>query len=415
MRVRGVVPFTAVLLAVSAQSGAAQTTGRAAAADWTAWYGCWNAAETTDAASGIAPLVCVLPGDSPSAVRIATIENGEITEETVVRADGVARPIEDGGCTGSESAFFSNDGRRIFTRAELSCSGLGRVSTGVLAMVSETEWVDAQALTVNGQHAARTIRYRVADASDTPTWLVSELPQDRQLAQETARLDASMPLEIDAVVEASGHIASPAVEAMLAARQHGFGLDAAKLIALRDRGVPTSTIDVMVALSYPAKFAVAPRQDARDYGDLEAGRDNAAAAWVEDCYDPYRTSGRTSCYSSRYGNPYGYGAYNRNRYGYSPYGYDPYGWNYGSRPIVVIVRPDADEEPRGGSVVKGRGYTRTGTARGTANPRGAERTGSDPSPARATGSTTSSSSPPSSSTGGSSEPTRTAKPRGGGN
>src|SRR5688572_22870441 len=122
---------------------------------------------------------------------------------------------------------------------------------------------------------------------------------------------------------------------------------------LSEQGVPASTIDVMVALSYPTKFAVAPRQpqQAGGVGDLEQ---NAARAWVEDCYDPYYSSRRYGCTSNRYG--YGYG-YDRGRYGYSPYGYDPYGWNYGSRPVVVIVRPsDGESDQRGGAVVKGRGY-----------------------------------------------------------
>ncbi|MGH7447020.1 MAG: hypothetical protein ACRELT_05650 [Longimicrobiales bacterium] len=400
MTTRAWIPIAAALLAAPVQASAAPAEP---AGDWTAWYGCWRAVETTaDAGS----LVCVLPGDEPATVRIATIEGDRITEETIVRADGVARPLEDGGCAGSESAFFSNDGRRIFTRAELACSGLGRLSTGVLAMVSESEWIDAQALTVNGQHAARTIRYRAADPADVPAWVAAELPQGQRLAQETARLDASTPLDIAAVIEASRHVASPAVEALLAERQQGFGLNAGKLVQLREQGVPASTIDVMVALSYPAKFAVEPRREyASDRADLEQ---NAARSWIEDCYDPYYSSRRYGCTSSRYG--YGYGG----RYGYSPYGYDPYGWNYGtrSRPVVVIVRPDDDDTARsGGSVVKGRGYRRTGDSNGTAAPRSATERRGDPTPVRATDRSSTATSTPSTST----TTRRTAKPRGNNN
>lgn len=410
MKTRVWIPIAAALLLAPTHSSAAPAPVQTG--DWTAWYGCWRPVDTTN---GAAPLICMLPGDGPTSVRMATIENGEIADETVVRADGVARPLEEGGCTGSESAFFSADGRRIFTRAELACDGLGRVSTGVLAMVSEDEWVDAQALTVNGQHAARTIRYRIADASELPTWLATVLPQGRELAQETARIDASMPLDIDAVVEASKHVAAPALEAMLAIHQHGFGLDAKKLVQLRDLGVPASTIDVMVALSYPAKFAVSPREYDTGRGDAGLDRENAARAWADDCYEPYGSMNRYDCYDNRYGNRYGYGyGYGyRNRYGY---GYDPYRWNHGSTPIVVIVRPDEGDDARtGGAVVKGRGYTRTGTTRGTATPRRAEPTSSGATTTRATGSTSTTRSSPPSSSGGSTKPRRTAKPRGGGN
>ena len=405
MKTRVWIPLAALMAAAPAQAVAAE----AQQGDWAAWYGCWRAVDSTD---GAAPLVCVLPGADASAVRIATIEDGQIAEETVVRADGVAREITEGGCTGSESAFFSTDGRRIFTRAELACSGLGRLSTGVLAMVSETEWVDAQALTVNGQHAARTIRYRAADATEIPSWIAAELPQDQQLAQETARLDAASPLEIDAVIEASRHVAAPVVEAMLAERQHGFGLNADKLVRLQQAGVPTSTIDVMVALSYPTKFAVAPQRGMRS-DDGGYAEQNAARSYMEDCYDPFFTSSRYGCYNSRYGYGYSRGG---GIYGYSPYGYDPYGWNYGTRPVVVIVRPDDGDaaDPRGGAVVKGRGYTRTGTARGTANPRGADATRSSPDRATSTSRPATTSKPSTTTSGSSSKPTRTAKPRGGG-
>jgi hypothetical protein len=407
MKTRVLIPIAAALLVAPTASNAAAAPAQAG--DWTAWYGCWRPVDTTNGDA----LICVLPGDGPTAVRMATVENGEITDETVVRADGVARPLEEGGCAGTESAFFSADGRRIFTRAELACSGLGRISTGMLAMVSEAEWVDAQALTVNGQHAARTIRYRAADASELPTWLATVLPQGRDLAQETARLDASMPLDVDAVAEASRHVAAPALEALLAERGHGFGLDAKKLVQLRDLGVPTSTIDVMIALSYPAKFAVEPAQYDTDRGAVDLDREYAAAR-ADDCYESYSRVRMYDCYDSRFGYGYGYGYGYRNRYGY---GYDPYRWNYGSTPVVVIVRPDeGDGDPRtGGAVVKGRGYTRTGATRGTASPRGPERTSSGATTVRSGSSTTTTRSSPPSSSGGSTTPRRTAKPRGGGN
>lgn len=396
MTTRVLIPIAAALVAIPVQTSAAP------ADDWSAWYGCWRA---IDSAAGATPLVCVLPGQDAMSVRIATIEDGQIADEMVVRADGVARPIEDGGCEGSERAFFSEDGRRIFTRAELACNGLGRVSTGVLAMLSEAEWVDAQALTVNGQHAARTIRYRVADASEVPSWVATELPQDQQLAQQTARLDASTPLDIDAVIEASQHVAAPALEALLAERQQGFGLTADKLARLAKQGVAASTIDVMVALSYPAKFAVAPQRARGAGGEDWNDERNAARSYMEDCYDPFTSGRRYGCYASGYG----YGYDRRGMYGYSPYGYDPYGWNYNSRPIVVIVQSDDEREPRGGEVVKGRGYTRSGATRGTASPR------TEPGTTTSAGkSTTTTASPPSSSTGSSSKPTRTAKKRGGG-
>ncbi|HEX6309416.1 MAG TPA: hypothetical protein VFZ69_14565 [Longimicrobiales bacterium] len=400
MRTRTMIPIAALLLAAPVSLSAAPRAG-----DWTPWYGCWRA-ETVAEEAG--PLVCVLPGDAPMAVRIATIEDGNITEETVLRADGVARPIEEGGCSGTERAFFSSDGRRVFTRAELACTGLGRTSTGVLALVSPGEWVDVQALTVNGQHAARTIRYHAASPSEIPEWAAAALPQDQRLAQEAARIDASTPLDEAAVIEASQNVAAPAVEALLAASATGFRLDARKLVQLQQQGVPASTIDVMIALSHPERFAVAPRDPSMQVEEIDDGLRRERAARAERCFDPFWARYSMDCYGYGY---YGYG-YSSRRYGYSPYGYDPFGWSYSNRPIIVIVDPNGDERS-GGAVVKGRGYTRGGTATGTATRREDR---SSPSPARSTSSTRpSSSATPSSSSGSSSSQPRKAKPRGGGN
>ena len=403
MKARIWIPFAAVLL----MAGAVAAQGSPAQGSWTAWHGCWTALQG-DVPAG--PIICMLPGEDTLSVRIATLGDGAVQEETVLRAEGVARPVEAGGCTGSERAFFSNDGLRVFTRAELACAGIRRVSTGVLALVSEMDWLDVQAMTVEGRHAVRSVRYRAvgAEAAEAvPAEIAAALPQNQRLAQEAARLHASAPLDISAVAEASRIVAAPAVETLLAARGQSFDLDAHTLLALKEQGVPASTIDIMVALSYPARFTV------REVGGIAQTGETMPAAWrsggsalAEDCYDPYWSSrryrGAANCYD------YGYG-YDR-RYGYSPWGYGPFGWTSGGSPVIVIVQPD--QTRAGGEVVKGRGYTRTGgPTRGTATPRTPAR-GAD------TGSTTSASG--NSGTARSSEPKndassgtgRTAKPRG---
>jgi hypothetical protein len=399
---------TAVWLALAA--GLATPT-EPADGSWAAWHGCWQV--QGEAASA---MVCMLPGDAPDAVRIATIEAGSITAEQIVRADGVSRPVDEGGCTGMERAWFSRDGRRVYTRAELNCSGMQRISTGVMAMISEVGWVDAQAVTVGAQHVSRSVQYRAVPERDVPAPIAALLPRGQHMALEAARLHAAAPLDIDAVIEASQAVAAPAVEALLAARAQGFGLDGRKLVQLADAGVPTSTINVMVALSHPTRFAVATPAPA-DVPAAEFAR--TRASWADECYDPYWSSRRYRneyCYDTRMG--LGYGIHNRygsyyGRYGYSPFGYDPYGWDRGGRPVVVIIQPGGgdDSERTRGEVVKGRGYTRTsGSATGTATPRSATTRESPSKPASATtGSSTSSSGSGSSS----SEPTRTARPRGG--
>lgn len=397
MRYRTWIAGAALMLAaapVAAQDGGG----------WAAWQGCW-ATTAEDAPSG--ELLCVAPGADAQSVRMITVRGGVVVDETAVRADGVERPVVEGGCSGTEVAEFSADRRRVYTRSEMDCDGVRRTSSGVLAMVSEVEWVDAQALDVGGNVAVRSARYRVAA---TPALVVPAVPAEQRMVVESARLAASAPLTPEAVVEASSHVATPAVEAFLAARQQGFALNANRLLALRDAGVEESTIDLMVALSYPQKFAVRERAVEEQRGDVMA-----TSPWYGVRGDP--RYGASSCFDvwgyPTYADSYCSSVYRNMRLGYSPYGYGTYGWNRYDRdtPVIVIVDPRTlpgnPDDDQGGRVVKGRGYTSSGATRGTAGPR------STPSSTTSTGSVRStpaaSTSPTTSS--GSSTPVRTAKPK----
>jgi hypothetical protein len=388
---------------VAAAPAGGETAGQGS---WTAWYGCWRAVGEAGAADG---MVCVLPGADAVSVRMVTLEDGAVVHESVVTADGRAGRVDEGGCTGVQQARWSRDGRRVFLSATLDCDGVQRESSGVLAMISEHEWMDVQAVSVAGRDAVRTIRYRPARDEDVPASMAVALTDDRTMRREAARLHASTPMDTDAVIEAAGAVAPAAVEALIASQGHGWTLDAATLVRLSDAGVPPSVLDMMIAVSYPRRFAVAPREEPR-YPD----RGPRIARYRDDCidsyYSPYRRY-RTDC-ALLYGVAgYGYGV--GYRYMYSPWGYDPYGWGYGYRP-VVIVRPDGGDPGSRGNLVRGRGYTRSGSGTsGTAQPRSSGSSGS-PSTSSSPGVQAS---PPSSgsdsgSSGGSSG--RTARPRDGG-
>jgi hypothetical protein len=414
MKTTVLIPIAALALAAGPAAGElAGSAGELAATPQTltAWHGCWA---PVGADAPVGSVVCVLPGESPSAARIVTLEAGEIVGETSLSVDGVARAVEDGGCTGTETASWSRDGRRVFTRTELDCGGMPRVSTGVIAMVAENEWVDVQTVNVGGQHGSRTLRYRSVRPENTPEALRAQLPQDRRLVLESARLQASAALDFDAVVEAAGLIAAPAVEALLAAGRTGFDLDARRLVQLERAGVPGSVLDMMIALSYPQTFAVEERP--QPTVPTEPAYWRGGSAMLDECRDPFYARGlsRLECdmlmrrqygrYGYGFGSPYGY------RFGYSPWGYDPYGWNYGNTPIVVIVRPD-EERRQAGEVVKGQGYTR-----GSAPASGRSARSRDDSGAGARPATTTTSRPAATTGSGSSGTStgRTAIPRNGG-
>lgn len=390
--------------------GGIETTG------WDAWYGCWMSAgdEEVQDETGTSVLVCVLPGVDAQTARMATVEDGRIVDEVSITADGQSRAVDNGGCTGTEMARFSADGRRVYTRADLDCRSFQRVSTGVIAMVSETEWIETQGVTVSGQATGRTVRYRAVPASAVPASIRAQLPADERMALEAVRLNAAVPLDVDAVIEAADAVGGPALEALMAARQQSFDLDARDLARLGDAGVPASTIDVMVALSYPEKFAVRETSSHDEFDQRATSRNAALDDYCDYMYRSARRPIRRGYYGygssyecDAYGMNYGYNSMYGNRYGYNTY-YDPYRWN--RTPVIV------EEVVRGGTVTT-EGYTRGDVpARGTAKRRSGESsrpTSAPPSGARST--PTSASPPPASPP---SEPPRRAKPRppgGGGN
>jgi hypothetical protein len=387
---------------------------------WLAWHGCWR--EVTDNGAG-GQMLCVLPGDDASEARIVTFAEGVSGAITTLRVDGIARPVEDGGCTGTEVASWSKDGRRVFLRSELDCEGLRRVSTGIFAMVAEHEWVDIQAATMGEQHATRQLRYRAVGIGEAPEQVRPLLPVGRELARESARLHTSAPLGIEEVIEASALVAPPVLQGILAARRHGFSMDARSLVQLETAGVPREVIDVVVALSYPKRFVVqqpSPAGDVvaqtqRDYDDVE-------------CYDPMfrvyrygRDCDRLGLSSRRYGSRYGYDpryGYDSRYgygYGYSPWGYNPYGWRYNT-PTVIVIRPDDGEAPRQpGELVKGRGYTGGSSSSSPgAQPRSRPQESGSSSAGTPAGSSSGASSTSSGSGESSSSTGRTAVPRNGG-
>jgi hypothetical protein len=200
------------------------------------------------------------------------------------------------------------------------------------------------------------------------------------------------------------HVDRPVVEAWLLERGQGFELDAKRLVALADAGVPGTVTDLMVALSNPKVFAI--NRSAREAELMRqmgqtavTGRTVPVYAYSPFGWGPYGS------YYSWYGNRYGYG--------YGPgygYGYGN-GWYYGNTPIIIVNRNDAGSGSNGGAtvttrprMVNGQGYTegRTVTSPST-------NSGSSGS----SGSSSSSGSSGGGSTGGSTSGggERTAKPR----
>ncbi len=379
----------AALVALAVQPVAAQ---QGTDSRWQAFAGCW-APFTEDGTEPVSEhIVCFAP--SAEGATALTVVAGEVTSEERIVADGSARPVKDEQCEGTETARWSEDGARVYLRSSLRCGEavLGRESAGVLALAGPNSFLDVQAVGVEDQYGVRVLRYRALAPAEYP----ASLSHLATAPDASSRLYAAAPLALEDIVEANRTLPTPAMQALLVnLPTTRLRLDADALVALADAGLEPDVIDVLVALAYPEKFAVAeaPRS-------VEGGRTAAHREWMY--YDPW----------SRYDR---YGRYGYDPYYYSPYGYGRYGWGYGTGTVIIVDRDDVDENaPTRGTLVKGRGYTRPARSSdsGSSSSRPARPvTERSDSPAPSSGASSTRSSSGSSTPSSSSSSERRAKPR----
>jgi hypothetical protein len=419
---------------------------------WQAWLGCWQPADapaSSGAAAAPVTAVCVSPIDAPSAVEVATIEDGKVTARDTIDASGAERRIDKEGCVGATAGRWSADNRRVFIHSTMTCDGgLARTNNAIVAMTPAGEWLDVHTLTVAKTTGVRAIHYRDANSlKDLPAEF-ADIDADRGLAIASARMAAGASLDVPAILEAVKQTDTSAVQAWIVERGTQFKLDAGQLVQLADAGVPPSVTDVMIGVSFPEHFAlkepgsspprvgygsgVASNYDALyGYGSCAGaamsmyGRNGCApCGWgygtlmpmtFDDCVGRYGYGYARSLYDPYYASPYSplYGYYGG--YGYGNYGYY-------AAPVVVVK----GEQPVHGKVVNGRGYVRggSGTSASSGSSRvnndGARRTrsassgsssGRSSSSGSSGGSSSAGSSSSSSSSSGSSGTVRTAHPR----
>ena len=409
---------TALALALSAPATAA---AQDVEAGWLAYLGCWEAVDGTDDG-----LLCVHPTDD--GVEMFTVLDGEVLTSDLLSGDGsqTARVAE--GCDGWESAEFSEDRRRVFTRSEFVCGEeIPRTATGVLSLVDPTQLLDVRSVMIDGESLAWVRRYRLVGPERMAAAGVEDVTSAFDMSVRTVRMAAARPIDMEDVHEAVSKVDAKAVEAWVAARGDRFALDAEELIRVADSGVPESVIDVIVAVSYPEHFSIdAAAAEARAIRG--GGGGGVGPAWGmgdPSCRSGYMGMGRSlawnpffygygasSCFRANYRSAYGYGGYGYNSryapgYGYAGGYYGGAGYGYGGYyPTTVVI--DRSSPAQTGRAVNGRGYTRGSS--GSSGSAGPARAGGGSSRTGASGAAPSrgASQPASSGTTG-----RKAKPRGG--
>lgn len=391
-------------------------------ARWQGWLGCWQPVSPatgdsysdwmdTRARDAGMPTLCIVPSSAQSAVDFVTVVAGSVTARQTVDASHARVARKRDRCEGFEGASWSGDGRRVYTSSEYGCEGgIRRTSSGMLSMSGLDELVDIEEIASGGVKSVHVARYASVRA---PAGFVLDstvvLPGDA-IPVTAARTAIAGPLTGADIVDAVQHTDSLVVEAWLVERGQRFNVDAKRLVALADAGVPARITDLMIALAYPGVFA---------FDRTVAMRTAGGGSRV------YMTAPRADPFGYAYGSggfPYGYGplGYDPLGYGYGGYdlygrgygGYAGYGYGYVYQPPIVIVRGGNGGSGVGGRthgrVVNGHGYTRDPTAgseTGGATAR-SPNTGSS-----STHSTSAGSSAGTSSSSGSEGSTRQAKPR----
>ena len=330
---------------------------------WLPWLGCWQLVEEAgplpDSAGDLLSftdrvLVCVTPEAESAAstdVVVTTLAEGEQVLRETLSADGVEHPVDQTECRGRRRIVWSDDGARLFTRAELTCNAQddARRVSGVGLMADARTWL-ALELVEAGQRAAVTVRrYRRAGDVATLGAAGPALTPDLLVQALTASSRAgAADLSIDAVIEAAAAVEPTVLEALLVETGTMFDLDGRTLIRLDDGGVPGDIIDMLVALSFPEDFSV--RRSAPTGG----GGGGFLGSWGGYGYDawyPY--------YAAPFGYYYGWSPY-RSLYGWGDYYYvDPAYYGVPSTGTGFADSPDPGE----GRVYEGYGYTRVATPR----------------------------------------------------
>lgn len=340
-------------------------------ARFASWMGCWR---LDDDLSGTGARMCITP--EKGGIRMQTLIGTQKGIDELVIPDGVARPIVDAECKGTEKAEWSNDGTRVFRTTDVTCGKEApRVVKSVAFMAPGPAWINVQHVSGSAANTSvRVQRYRRATSQQLANG--SRAPQAEAHYQTRTTPDQTT-WNIEDIIEANGKLPLEAMQAVLTEVHHTFDLNRKTLVKLDNAGVSDGVIDLMVALTFPNKFVVeragggsSPSGIMTGTGWFDPFMTPMLMGSMADCYTP-RGFGYRSYYSmcglgyyDQFGY-YGYNSFYNNNYYYNN-GY-PGGWiSVGNFPGVVGQPAGSQGD---GRVVSGRGFTQIRTREADPSPR----------------------------------------------
>jgi hypothetical protein len=226
---------------------------------WRPYLGCWNA---TGSGSVNVVLTCVTPTRDSSSVTILSFRGDTVIERKTIAANGERTRTEQNGCRGWDRAAWSKDGRRIFLSSETVCGGVAARSTGVMAFQTQTEdgtesFVSIDVVRMQTDSAVRIVTLRPLPAATPMPAVLRALHAGMwSAAGRTARWRAAATPSRAAVTDIALSVAPRVVEVWLANRREVLRINGRELLAMRRDSVPTTVLDMVVAVSNPRDFVV---------------------------------------------------------------------------------------------------------------------------------------------------------------
>lgn len=223
---------------------------------WLGLLGCWSIAQTGTApdAQREGRLVCITPTADANVADISAIADGKVVTTDRVDASGRSYPMTVSACTGTQSATWSGDQRRLFLKSAVTCDGVTRDMSALLSLSLGREWIDVRRVWSGHPDSAQVLvaKYRdVGLSHGVPADIAAKL-RDYGMSIETGRIAASVPVGAPAIIEASQRADSSIVAAWLTESGQRFALDSREWRELADAGVSAQVRDAMDETVHPA-------------------------------------------------------------------------------------------------------------------------------------------------------------------
>lgn len=321
---------------------------------WQPWIGSWRLVSGDDSrdSAGMKEgyLLDIRSGEDGKSVIMKSSQAGEVLLEERIVVDGSRQFLKDTKCAGWYQYSWSDTGKRLLFESESGCPGeMTRFISGMSIITADLDWLDIQLLKSGEDRAISIRKYERIAASAG----VEERAGARAFA--APRNQAATNFSIDEIIELSRKVAPEVIESALVELHQPFKINSKSLQRLADSRVPSSIVDVMVALSFPDKFTVERRRI------VPVQRSASGASGVIAAPPPVWL-------------PFGYWSI------YGPYSgwywssFDPfYGyWGIGWDAWDGSGQHGRDRDDGGGRLINGRGYSRTDSSRPGSRPRYAQ-------------------------------------------